>query len=852
MLFRSNKSGLKSLNQYPIINASTYSYIFYNDIPGIKDVYKKDSYYFKVDPFIYENLDHYKVEDLSLAGEFVGGNILKPMKQYLTIQEDNSLGFSMNIPETGIDLYEGKGRFYNFINMSNAGLKGGGTLKHLTSTTVSDEFSFFPDSMLTQAVTFKIEENGAGLFPETSSEDVRIKWLPVKDEWLAYNSRQKSFDMFANGTSLDGSLKLTPSLLSGTGIINMPDSRIVSDLFTFSANQIKADTADYNLKSPSSDAYAFIAENANTDINFDLKSTIFHLNTDSSMVKFPEIQYICTMTDFEYDMDAKILHMEQKGKSTQDLMPPDRLLRVRFSALDKPTFFATNSLSDTISFSSLRARYYVSQEYIEAESINYIKVADALIQPANGKITIDRRAKIQKLQNATIAVNNRHLLYSGNIEIESTKRYSGGAVYYYYDENRNVSSISFPEITVDTLTTSAKGFIASDENFRLSPAFTFAGDVFLSARLDHLKFTGSSGIVHDCSAVRSFPVKFSAIIDPLNIMIPISEKPRDNNDNLLHSGSFLTIDSAIFYPAFLSQERSYTDAELVKASGMLRYDKGKGQYQIASLEKLADPARNGNMITFDRTRCMLNGEGILNFGTNFDLMKMSAAGNYVHKTDSAKADIETMLALDFHFSPEALKLMSDEIRLMPLLKPVALNSDFYNKGMKDILGSGAATQMKEELDLFGTSRNIPKEFSFELLLNSVRLYWNEATSSYRSKGKIGIGYIGIQPVNVYVDGFIEIQRRRSGDLIDIYLKADESTWYYFSYFRGVLMAQSSSRDFNTIITSAKIKDRKHPDSSVRIPYTYMIAVEDRLWKFLQRMSDEGAARETNPLDGLTQ
>ncbi len=39
--------------------------------------------------------------DLNLSGEFFAGNILKPMKQFLTIQENNSLGFKMNIPEEG-------------------------------------------------------------------------------------------------------------------------------------------------------------------------------------------------------------------------------------------------------------------------------------------------------------------------------------------------------------------------------------------------------------------------------------------------------------------------------------------------------------------------------------------------------------------------------------------------------------------------------------------------------------------------------------------------------------------------------------------------------------------------------
>ena len=31
------------------------------------------------------------------------------------------------------------------------------------------------------------------------------------------------------------------------------------------------------------------------------------------------------------------------------------------------------------------------------------------------------------------------------------------------------------------------------------------------------------------------------------------------------------------------------------------------------------------------------------------------------------------MALDFYFSPEALKIMADEIRMMPTLKPVNLS-----------------------------------------------------------------------------------------------------------------------------------------------------------------------------------
>ena len=73
----------------------------------------------------------------------------------------------------------------------------------------------------------------------------------------------------------------------------------------------------------------------------------------------------------------------------------------------------------------------------------------------------------------------------------------------------------------------------------LSPAFTFAGDVNLYARKKDLLFTGSAGILHDCSSVKSYPIKFKSYIDPKNVMIPLSDKPRDTNDNIVYSGVYM-------------------------------------------------------------------------------------------------------------------------------------------------------------------------------------------------------------------------------------------------------------------------------------------------------------------------
>jgi len=690
--------------------------------------------------------------------------------------------------------------------------------------------------MITVASDFSITASIDGKFPDLKIQNANIKWIPATDEWFAYNTPAAEFDIYSNGTKLDGYINQTPAGMSGAGIINRADSRLTSDKFSFTSSTITADSSDYSLKSFSGEGIAFLAENAVTVIDFPNKETRFQLNTGSSLVKFPDIQYICTMTDFIYDMETQIMSMEQKGLPSYTLTTSEQLIKVKRDSLERPTFFSANNLRDTLKFAANKGFYSLKDEFVQAEGVNYIPVADALIQPGNGKVKINKRGIIAPIDSALIAVNNKHLINNATVQVTSSIKYTGKGIINYTNDAGVVSPIVLSEIKVDTLVTNATGYIAKDQNFSLSQFFTFTGDALLSGRKEFLTFIGGAGIIQNCNGLKSEAVKFKAEINPLAVMIPINDKPRDVNDNMIFSGSFINIDSTHIYPAFLSPRKSWSDIPMVTSEGFIFYDKASGNYRIAGLDKLTDNRLPGNMVSFDKNFCVLASEGKINFGTNYGLLKMTSAGNVIHNTDSSKITSRAFVGLDFHFSNEALKIMADEIRLTPSARPVSLNTDFYRNGMTNLLGESASKAISEEIGLFGTLRSLPPGFNFELLLNDVTFNWNNASSSFRSTGKIGIGFIGEQPVNVYVDGFIEIQRRRTGDLIDIYLKTDESTWYYFSYFQGMLMTLSGNNAYNTIIAEVKEKDRKDPKASARESYIYMLSVEDRYRNFIRRMS----------------
>ncbi len=844
-----NKSGLRSLKQYPILSALTNSYIFYDDIPGLEGLYAKEKFFFRLDPFTYTNIDHYTNAEIALAGEFVGGGVTEPMRQTLTVQPDTSLGFSMTIPTEGIPIFNGRGRLYNHLSMSNSGLIASGRIDHLTATVTADTFRLFPDYMLTRALTFDMDADSLHRFPELKSSDVDIQWLTGPDEWYAVNAEGKDFSMFGNGTTLDGTLILTPAMLKGKGEVNMADARITSETFAFGQNTIEADTSDYYLKALRGDGYGFVANNTNTHVDFVSQKASFSLNTDSSLVVFPELEYISKMTNFEYDIRNKVLELSQRGRDQTGLMTTEELLKVPPGKVEKPTFFSTNNMKDTVKFQSGSASYYLQDEYVMVKDVNYIPVADALIQPGDGILYIGKGARIRETDSALVVINNRHLLHSAKINIESSANYYGSGKYNYRDETGESQVIEFSQIKVDTMATKAQGYIPVTQSFTLSPAFTYTGDVSLRSGEPHLRFTGAAGIVTGCPGIKSSRVKFSAAIDPQNVLIPIDDKPRDINDNLLFSGTFVTLDSSGVYGTFLSERQSWSDNPMINAQGYLFHDKGSGRYRIASLEKLSDLKLHGNMVSFDRNLCLLESEGTINFGVNYDLLTMSSSGRIVNNTDSALVEARTILGFSFYFDPEALKMMADDIRSIPTLKTVNLSTEFNTKGMRDLLGEQAARTLNEELQLFGVARSLPKELTSQILLNDVTLKWNPNTMSFISTGKIGVGFIGQQPLNIYVDGWVELQRKRSGDLLDIYIKANDNVWYWFSYFRGMMMSYSSNLTYNDLISNTKEKLRRDPKANSRVDYMYMLGPSDRLQRFLRRMESGGMDADNYIDDG---
>ncbi|MFB1022649.1 MAG: hypothetical protein QMC40_07815, partial [Vicingaceae bacterium] len=83
----------------------------------------------------------------------------------------------------------------------------------------------------------------------------------------------------------------------------------------------------------------------------------------------------------------------------------------------------------------------------------------------------------------------------------------------------------------------------------------------------------------------------------------------------------------------------------------------------------------------------------------------------------------------------------------------------------------------------------------------------------------------------YVNGGLTITKKRSGDIVKMYLEVDSNTWYYFSYRRNLMKVISSNEDYNTQIIEMKRDDRKYDTKRGEQSFTFMFGVEKEVKDF---------------------
>jgi hypothetical protein len=144
------------------------------------------------------------------------------------------------------------------------------------------------------------------------------------------------------------------------------------------------------------------------------------------------------------------------------------------------------------------------------------------------------------------------------------------------------------------------------------------------------------------------------------------------------------------------------------------------------------------------------------------------------------------------------------------LEPTPFEGDLFNHGTIELLGKERGDRALSELNLYASYKKFPDELEKSLVLNDVKLRYNERAKAYISTGRIGLGNILKTEIFRYLGerSIVQIKKQRGGDILDIYLEADANTWYYFTFTRGTMLAVSSNEQFNKELADLKAKSKK--------------------------------------------
>jgi hypothetical protein len=814
-----NKSGIHMLDQFPIFTSHDTSYVYYKKQSIHDGVYKDDIFYFALDPFVFDSLDQFDNDRLQFTGEFTSADIFPIFRETLNLQEDLSLGFIRQTPSEGYEIYRGKGRFFDEIRLSNKGLRGGGKLKYLNSTTKSDDYLFLPEEMQAIANSFVIEEQMAPVqFPPVTGSSVKQVWSPY-DNVLKASSYKEPIKMY-DGSEFEGDLFITPEDLTGSGLFTFEQAELESKKFMFKLSEFDSDTADFRLVNTTSntDELQFKTNNVNAHIDFVARKGEFISNDGTSMMEFPANQYVAFMDRFTWFMDEESI--ELSGGTSQKTGAGGTM------NFEGSRFISMHPEQDSLEFYSAAARYSSKDQIIKARKVEFMQVADALIYPDSGFVTVMRKAKMKTFTNTKIvanAVTRFHQIDSATVDIFARRDYVGTGKYTYTDVSGNKQVLRFNTVAVDSsFQTFGKGDISEERAFTLSPYFEYKGTIRMNAAEKELAFSGYSRMKHVCEA--GVPLNwfdFSAKIDPEEVAIPINSTTRDEKGELLFVGMMIDLDTGNLYSSFVTPKIQENDRELLPASGFLVYDNFSKEYRISNIDKLTQRSLPGQYVSLNAEGCKVEGEGKMGFGINPGQISMTTVGNMKQDLTNKDVLIEALLLVDFFFIDKTIDDMGKTIATTAQGDPTDFERDGYEIGMRELIGTEDADRLISSVTLTGQFKKFPSELEKNMFLTDLNLRWNPETDSYQSFGKIGVGNIGKRQVNIKMTGKVEIVVGRIPE-INIYLEADKDTWYYFKYSRNVMKAFSSIEDFNTSITELKTDKRKMKVERGEAPYTFMI------------------------------
>ncbi|TDN37719.1 hypothetical protein E4631_02340 [Hymenobacter sp. UV11] len=815
-----NRSGRKKLPKYPSFTSSSGAYVYFNKPDMLGGAYDSTTY-FDVPPFSFDSMGTGRSR-----GTFVGvfhSRALPPIKTALSTQEDGSMGFEHTVPAAGYPLFGGKGRLSGGakVKLNTKGLQSNGTVTYLGATMQSDRFVMYGDSLTGEGKTGTIA--ASTYTPKvTLPPGYLINWQTRADSlYMRTPPSGASAKVYADHT-FKGELLLTPKTVGGAGRLDGPQSYVRSDNLTFKNDSYSGKKALLSVKSAQAGKPALIANDVS--LTYDLKNGAADFKREEGSKATIDLPY----TDFRTSLSGGRWDFKKKRV----------LLRATGADSTRSYFTSTLPAQHGLKFRAARATYDLTKYQLQAKGVPFVAAADAWVIPDSGRVTVAGGGKMQTLRHATVLLDSLgkfHKLVDGNITVTSRDAFGGDAKYMSRTATGDSVALKFVNFKSDSaallasaggrkrfglrrrkatddeaanvpsLATTATANVETNQKFQLAPRIGFRGGINLNSRKRGLMFDGQVqlqfGKLRDAATAEWFAVRDS--IDPKNLDLDMrSLKTEDGSP--LSTGLFLSDADNKIYPLYAGSKSSEADVPLLAVSGKLHYDPKLGDYTITDHD-LSDPNKyQGTLLNYSEATSQLTFRGPMSFITNTKNFSIAASGVGKANPDSAHYQVRSLLGIDVNLPSKAVEVMASTLAKVTKNSPEALdgsNEELYN--IAQFAGDKGAEAFNNRRPGVAPPNlaSISPKLLHTLTLSKVELRWNPKQKAWYSVGKLGLSGVGKQGLNALVDGYVEIKRDNSADIVEVYLEAEPQTWYYLRYANNVLLAKSSSEEFDGEVSS---------------------------------------------------
>lgn len=841
-----NKNGKENIPLFPSINSKTNSFVFY-DNPFVQDTsYKRDSFYFELEPFNLHELDNYTKNDLKFKGWLVSARIFQPFRETLRVQSDYSLGFLHKTPDEGYPIYQHRGKFTGSLTLSNQGFTGNGMLDYLGAKISAKDYLLRPNQLSGSARDLLVPESRDGReTPQVSGKDVQINWLPYADS-MYISSASSAFTFFKEKAhTLRGTLILTPSGLNSNGMFEWDDALINSRLMSFGTHSLQADTMDVAIKAPDTSSIVIQTKNVSGRVDFDAQSATFKANDGQLQTALPFNQYETSMNSFSWDM-----------KNQRIVFEADSTLPGTFSSLHPDM--------DSLAFQGKQAAYDLQSNQLLIQGVPLIQSADAYIYPDSGRVEIAAGGAMATLENAVIVCDTnsrKHIINRATVQVLGKKEYRASG-FYEYPVGDKLQEIEFSSIegtrvgkglrSQKPTATIATGEILDSDSFLIDTKTTFYGQIGLGSESENLRFSGFAKLKSEALPERNwFSIQMNA--DKKNLAIPI-KNPKNEEGFPLENGLFLSKEMSFIYPRLMMPLYFRKDRPIFPIRGVLRYDRVRDQFILGDSSKVLRDDLSGNKMVFHSKSGKVEAEGKFSIGSALKYYKIKAAGTasgqFRNLPDSLLADtpppgvdFDLLAGIQFPFPEKLIRIIQNEIASSSFTgSPIPYLSDvlYYKKGLSELFeGAPAALQAIQEMTN-GILAIPERENTFTFLLSGMKMRWDmDYQSMVTSKPDAGLISVFGKPVNQMVVCHSEFKMpSNDDDRAYIHLQLPNQIYYYFGYRNGILELNSNDNRFMDEASKMKSSELnlKMPDGK---SYEIQLVEASRAQMFLRRAQASG-------------